>query len=160
VTHLECTKHVTHLAKWAHRWAFCFDGHSDLTNVTKMNDTRVQGKQKVNPQKWSCVHAFRVWKAVTGMEPPFFSAPPPCSMQAFLIQKLQCTCKARNACESFCFMEICWARPNQIIWKTTDLAYNNTTTTVLRPFVRDYPGEPVPEETLTHPTSWSSSNLY
>jgi len=34
-----------------------------------------------------------------------------------------------------------------------------TTTTVLRPFVRDYPGEPVPEETLTHPPSWSS-NLY
>jgi len=28
-----------------------------------------------------------------------------------------------------------------------------TTTTVLRPFVRDYPGEPVPEEALTHPTS-------
>jgi len=27
-----------------------------------------------------------------------------------------------------------------------------TTTTVLRPFVRDYPGEPVPE-TLTHPPS-------
>ena len=27
------------------------------------------------------------------------------------------------------------------------------TTTVLRPFVRDYPGEPVPEETLTHPPS-------
>ena len=35
-----------------------------------------------------------------------------------------------------------------------------TTTTVLQPFVRDYPGEPVPEETLTHPPSWSSSNLY
>ena len=35
-----------------------------------------------------------------------------------------------------------------------------TTTTVLRPFVRDYPGELVPEETLTHPPSWSSSNLY
>jgi len=35
-----------------------------------------------------------------------------------------------------------------------------TTTTVLRPFVRDYPGESVPEETLTHPPSWSSSNLY
>jgi len=28
-----------------------------------------------------------------------------------------------------------------------------TATTVLRPFVRDYPGEPVPEETLTHPPS-------
>jgi len=28
-----------------------------------------------------------------------------------------------------------------------------TTTTVLQPFVRDYPGEPVPEETLTHPAS-------
>ena len=35
-----------------------------------------------------------------------------------------------------------------------------TTTTVLRSFVRDYPGEPVPEETLSHPPSWSSSNLY
>ena len=35
----------------------------------------------------------------------------------------------------------------------------HTTTIVLRPFVRDYPGEPVPEETLTHPPSWSSSNL-
>jgi len=28
-----------------------------------------------------------------------------------------------------------------------------TTITVLRPFVRDYPYEPVPEETLTHPPS-------
>jgi len=36
----------------------------------------------------------------------------------------------------------------------------HTTTTVLRPFGRDYPGEPVPEETLTHPPSRSSSNLY
>jgi len=34
-----------------------------------------------------------------------------------------------------------------------------TTTIVLRPFVRDYPGELVPEETFTHPPSWSS-NLY
>jgi len=33
-----------------------------------------------------------------------------------------------------------------------------TTTIVLRPFVRDYPGELVPEETFTHPRSWSSSN--
>jgi len=43
-------------------------------------------------------------------------------------------------------------------WK----AYLNTqhTRTVLRPFVQDYPGEPVPEETLTHPPFWSSSNLY
>jgi len=40
------------------------------------------------------------------------------------------------------------------------LHYNNATTTVLRPFVWDYPGEPVPEETLTHPPSWSSSSLY
>jgi len=34
-----------------------------------------------------------------------------------------------------------------------------TTTTILWPLVRDYPGEPVPEETLTHPPS-SSSSLY
>jgi len=27
------------------------------------------------------------------------------------------------------------------------------TTIVLRPFVRDYQGEPLPEETLTHPPS-------
>jgi len=26
----------------------------------------------------------------------------------------------------------------------------NTTTTILRPFVRDYLGEPVPEETFTY----------
>ena len=49
---------------------------------------------------------------------------------------------------------------------STDITINQssitttTTTTILRPFVRDYPGEPVPEETLTHPPSWSSSNLY
>jgi len=35
-----------------------------------------------------------------------------------------------------------------------------TTTTILRLFVWDYPGEPVPEETLTHPPSWSSSSVY
>ena len=35
-----------------------------------------------------------------------------------------------------------------------------TTTTILRPFVQDYLGEPVPGETLTHPLSWSSSKLY
>ena len=33
------------------------------------------------------------------------------------------------------------------------LFITTTTTTVLRPFVRDYRGEPVPEETLTHPPS-------
>jgi len=30
---------------------------------------------------------------------------------------------------------------------------NNTTTTVLQPFVQNYPGEQVPEETLTHSPS-------
>jgi len=28
-----------------------------------------------------------------------------------------------------------------------------TTTTILQPFAQDYPGEPVPEETFTHPPS-------
>jgi len=46
-----------------------------------------------------------------------------------------------------------------IVWSATQV-YLVTTTTILRPFVRDYPGEPVPEETLTHPPSWSASNLY
>jgi len=36
---------------------------------------------------------------------------------------------------------------NQVTTTTT------TTTTVLRPFVRDYPDDPVPEETFTHPPS-------
>ena len=35
-----------------------------------------------------------------------------------------------------------------------------TTTTTTITVLRDYPGEPVPEETLTHPPSWSSTNLY
>jgi len=37
-----------------------------------------------------------------------------------------------------------------------------TTTTVLHPFVWDYPGEPVPEKTITRPPSWgwSSYSLY
>jgi len=46
----------------------------------------------------------------------------------------------------------------QVVWYR-DTA-TTTTTIVLRPFVRDYPGEPVPEETLTHPPSWSSSSPY
>jgi len=50
---------------------------------------------------------------------------------------------------------LCTIVPHNIAQNTT-----TTTTTVLRPFVRDYPGEPVPEETLTHPPSWSSSDLY
>jgi len=29
-----------------------------------------------------------------------------------------------------------------------DMYQHNKTTTILRPFVQDYPGEPVPEETL------------
>jgi len=37
---------------------------------------------------------------------------------------------------------------------------HNNNNNHLWPFVRDYLGEPVPEETLTHPPSWSSSNLY
>ena len=41
-----------------------------------------------------------------------------------------------------------------------NLSCTTTTATVLGPFVRDYPGEPVPEEKNTHPPSWSSSNLY
>ena len=46
----------------------------------------------------------------------------------------------------------------QAICPTTTTS--TSTTTVLRPFVRDNPGEPVPEETFIHPPSWSSSNLY
>jgi len=37
-------------------------------------------------------------------------------------------------------------------WNVTN---TTTTTIVLQPFVRDYPGEPVPEQTVNHPSSWS-----
>ena len=37
---------------------------------------------------------------------------------------------------------------------------NNNNNDRFTSFVRDYPGDPVPEETLTHPPSWSSCNLY
>jgi len=40
------------------------------------------------------------------------------------------------------------------------VSHVTTTTTVLRPFAQDYPGETVSEETLTHPPSWSSSSHY
>ena len=51
-------------------------------------------------------------------------------------------------------------RRNFTLHSTTTTTTTTTTATVLRPFVRDYPGEPVPEETFTHPPSWSSSSLY
>ena len=61
------------------------------------------------------------------------------------------------------YLSICWAIwavqfPNYFIVGLSTTT--TTTTTVLRPFVWDYLSEPVPEETLTHPPSWSSSNLY
>jgi len=49
-------------------------------------------------------------------------------------------------------------KPN--IWHHSAATSLTTTTIILRPFVRDYQSEPVPEETFTHPPSWSSSNLY
>jgi len=36
---------------------------------------------------------------------------------------------------------------------TTTTTTTTITAIVLQPFVRDYPGEPVPEETFTHPPS-------
>jgi len=45
--------------------------------------------------------------------------------------------------------------------KSEDRTTTTITTTVLRPFVRDYLGEPLPEETFTHShLSWSSTILY
>ena len=55
---------------------------------------------------------------------------------------------------------ICETHSTVIVWNMSSLLCLLPTTTVLRPFIRDYPGEPVPEETLTHPPSWSSSSLY
>jgi len=44
---------------------------------------------------------------------------------------------------------------------TATTATDASTTTILWPFVRDYPGEPVPEERFTHShLSWSSVILY
>ena len=56
------------------------------------------------------------------------------------------------------------------VWQPCELLYTcylliylltHTHTTVSRPFVRDYPDRPVPEETFTHShPSWSSDILY
>jgi len=45
----------------------------------------------------------------------------------------------------------------QILYAAVPQQHTHTITTVLWLFVLDYPGDPVPEETLTHP---SSSRLY
>jgi len=45
----------------------------------------------------------------------------------------------------------------EVVHKCTTTDLSLLTTTVLRPFVRDYPSEPVPEDTFTHSyQSWSS----
>jgi len=59
----------------------------------------------------------------------------------------------------------CFPTTDRHKWATVTNAYNarctpTTTTIILWPFVQNYPGEPVPEETFTHPPSWPSSNLY
>ena len=54
----------------------------------------------------------------------------------------------------------CHMVKNWNIWDFGEFGTTTTPTIVVRPFVSDYPGEPVPEETLTHPTSRSSSKLY
>jgi len=53
--------------------------------------------------------------------------------------------------------QVCWGRR---CGRSRKRQVRDSSLCVLRPFVRDYPGEPVPEETLTHPPSWSSSNIY
>ena len=54
-----------------------------------------------------------------------------------------------------CLTDLFWVTPGQVGPDQT-----TTTTIILWPFVRDYPAETVPEETFTHPPSWSSSSLY
>ena len=61
---------------------------------------------------------------------------------------------------SFQNIRITYVTANVVIPHPVMNSTTTTTTTILRPFVRDYPGEPISEETLTHPPSWSSSNLY
>jgi len=75
-----------------------------------------------------------------------------------LLQKWPCHRRAQTFGQfaQILFSVRCWS----ISTAVRDAITTAATTTVLRPFVRDYPGEPVPEETLTHPPSWSSSNLY
>ena len=50
-----------------------------------------------------------------------------------------------------------WSSP----WQVLRCCTSTTPTTILWPIVRDCPGEPVPEETITHShPSWSSITLY
>jgi len=59
-------------------------------------------------------------------------------------------------CNSYLLFDLCWSNSTKQ-FLCHSLHY---TTIIIRPFVRDYPGELVREETFTHPASWSSSKLY
>jgi len=74
----------------------------------------------------------------------------------FMTCRQQCDFHSRWALQLLCF--VLSASLSSIA--AGSCSQPTTTTIVLRPFVRDYSGEPVPEETLTHPPSRSSSNLY
>ena len=43
---------------------------------------------------------------------------------------------------------------NSVAWAEAYLHTNHTTTTILRPFFWDHPGEPVPSGILIHPAVW------
>jgi len=66
-----------------------------------------------------------------------------------------------NVNNFFKWTDLCWSQYNYCmsLWPTTT---TSTTTTIgLRPFVQDYLGELVPEETFTHSRLlWSSIILY
>jgi len=81
-----------------------------------------------------------------------------------------CHHDSRQKGRGFCYDGLKRQRPSwrrlvcqELKYSQSSFVFNyttTTTTTILRPFVRDYPGEPVPEETFTHPPSWSPTNLY
>jgi len=52
---------------------------------------------------------------------------------------------------------MCFLPPNQQCHSTEENKTNNSTTTILRPFFRDYPGEPVSEENFW--TLWCKGRL-
>ena len=56
--------------------------------------------------------------------------------------------------------KLCLEQVASILLPVIGQMLTTTTTTVLRPFVWDYPGESLPEETLNHPPSWSSPILH
>jgi len=124
-----------HLPRW--RWGLYLQATYNITATGHNMTRRLYTSTTINTATYLCRHHLTTWL----------------SSQASWLHLCQHLCRPADRRESYVTTDI-------FIYHVVKIPGVTITTTVLRPFVRDYTGEPVPEETLTHPPAWSSSNLY